>query len=647
MPKKHHLAIVLVLLFALLAASAPALTLAQGNSFRSSAAVVAPLQPVSVTVNIAGYDGPATLLIFDSAGRPAGAFEFTVAGGSGSVEVLPRGTLGEHRALLFASGRQVAEGTLYRLDAETTLRSGVAEIDGLYPRIRQLMQGALLEYELDGRMVRGYRSPDSPLLWLRDHYYQGRGFRYFDNEVLSLLDAFRDAQYADGSLPDFVARPEYGIPAFRTPVEADVEYLYVLAVFDAWQMTGDDAWLRSHLESMQRALNYTLTSPLRWEPAAGLVKRPFTIDTWDFEYGPTTTDPNSGQPAPRHWIDEQTKWGVFHGDNTGLAMALRAMAVMERQFGLWDSAWQREQLASDIMIRLNAFSWNGRFFTHHVKFIPYDVPDVDEARQLSLSNALALNRGVLTLEQGREIVQEYNRRLNRPGNLSFAEWWSIDPPFPPGAFGLAGRQGELPGEYVNGGIMPLVGGELARGAFSHGYEQYGFDILRRYEFLVRGTGASFLWYYPTGGPGIGRDTLATDGWGSSAMLGALMEGAAGIEDRGLRYSETVISPRWPASEGGLLDPVEAAYVITRYAASEAYAAYNWQRLPDNRMIIEATGSGERITVRALLPYEINPERVRQVLLNGQAYPIRIESIGESNYVVVEAAGPLVQVQIRW
>src|SRR5207249_8077083 len=128
---------------------------------------------------------------------------------------------------------------------------------------------------------------------------------------------------------------------------------------------------------------------------------------------------------------------------------------------------------------------------------------------------------------------------------AFAEWYSIDPPFPPGSYGLGGRTGERPGEYANGGIMPLVGGELARGAFESGAERYAFDILARYDHLIRTTGKSYLWYYPAGNPGIsGPETLPTDGWGASAMLGALVEGAAGVQDQGARYGEVRLSPRW-------------------------------------------------------------------------------------------------------
>jgi hypothetical protein len=616
------------------------------SSFTSAQSVVAPLQTVSVGVSMPGYNGPATLVVFDSAGRAAGAWELTMTGGSGSVQVTPRGALGDHWAALFASGQQVANGTIYRLDAETTVQTGSKQFDQLYPRVRSFMNQVRLGYELDGTYVQGYRSPDSPLLWLRDHYYQGRAYRYFDTEATNLIDAFRRAQQPDGSLPDFLARPVWDIPAFRTPVEADVEYLFVQAIYETWQMTGNDEWMLANLLAAQRAISYTLTSPLRWEPTLGLVKRPFTIDTWDFEYGPTTIDPTNGKPAPRHWIDDQTKWGVFHGDNTGLAQALRSLAHMEQQAGLWESAWYRRDQAAKIIAPRNTLSWNGSFYTHHVKLVPYDVPGVDEASQLSLSNALALNRDVLTVEQGRAILAEYLRRRENKDNIAFAEWWSIDPPFPPGRFGLDGRLGERPGEYVNGGIMPLVGGELARGAFRYGYEEYGFDILRRYYEMVERTNASYLWYHPTGGVSVSPHTLPTDGWGASAMLGALMEGAAGIEDKSIRYSDATLSPRWSAATNPAGQPVDNAFVVARYAASDGYAAYRWQydRASNPHMLrLEATGSGANLNLRLLLPGTVR--NVATVTLNGQPIAPQIESIGDSRYLVLSANGPIVQVQV--
>ncbi len=650
MRRTQHLAFVFIALLLLTLVASPVVLKAQiqSGTFTSFNPVVAPLEPTTVSINIPGYNGPAALVVFDSTGRAVGNWDFIVTSGAASVQVTPRGSLGTHWAALFASGTQVASGLLYHLDAQTTVQTNVPVYDQLYGRVRGFMAQNTLAYPIDDHYVHGYRSPDSPLLWLRDHYYQGRGFRYFETDVQSLLDGFRLAQQPDGSFPDFVSRPEWHVPAFRTPVEADVEYLFVQSVYEAWQMTGNDAWLVANLPAMQRAISYTITSPLRWEPAVGLVKRPFTIDTWDYEYGPTTIDPRSGHPAPRHWIDEQTKWGVFHGDNTGLAQALNSLAHVEEYLGQPGNAQRYRELANAIMARLNAFSWNGRFYAHHVKFIPWDVPGVDEGNQLSLSNAIALNRGVLTEAQGQAILDEYTRRLQRPGNVSFAEWWSIDPPFPAGSFGLGGRLGELPGEYVNGGIMPLVGGELSRGAFRYGYEHYGFDILQRYYTMISQSNATYLWYFPTGGIATGPDFLATDGWGSSAMLGALIEGAAGVEDHGVRYSDVTLSPRWPASA----QAVNTAYVVARYAASDGYVAYRWQYLPENRgepsrLLVDATGSGDKLHLRLLLPPGISAERIVSTTLNGQPVSAQIEIVRDSRYLVFDAPNGIVQVQVTF
>jgi hypothetical protein len=629
--------VLLLCLGLILLSAVPFAQAQQPASLSSSFAVVQPLQSVPVAVLVPGYTGIATLVLYDARGAFAGSVSGPIADGVGTLNVTPRGALGPQWAALFVDGLLVAEnGNLFRLEAQNTIATGLERFDAFGPMVQTLLLSDTLTYELDGRSVHGYRSPDSPLIWLRDHVYQGRGFRYSEREVKSALDAFQRAQYADGSLPDYLARPEFKIAAWRTPVEADVEFLYVQGVYEAWQMTGDDAWLRSHLQSLRKALNYTLRDPLRWDSERGLVRRPFTIDTWDFEYGPTTRNPSNGQPAPRHWIDERTIWGTFHGDNTGLAYALELMARIEARVGDPNLAAAWREIGAGIMQRLNALSWNGRFFLHHVPSQPFDVPGVDEAEQLSLSNAIALNRGVLTLEQRQAIIAEYLRRLET--TPAFAEWFSIDPPFPPGAFGLAGRNGELPGEYVNGGIMPLVGGELARGAFGAGYESYGFNILERYWLRMLSRARSFLWYRPDGAEGVGTDaTLHTDGWGATAMLGALVEGAAGIEDRGAVYRDISVSPRWPAA-----GDVEEALVVARYATSDAYVAYRWQGGYDG-LSLQLSSSAERATLRLLLPPKSG--QIIQVLRDGSPAEYTLETVFNSRYVVLEIEGGLADIQV--
>lgn len=359
---------------------------------------------------------------------------------------------------------------------------------------------------------------------------------------------------------------------------------------------------------------------------------------WDFAYGPTTISPD-GKPAPRHWIEPDTVWGTFHGDNTGLAYALFLLARIENRVGDPKRAQQYYELSDAIMQRLNELAWNGRFFTHFIPEDPTFTPTgVDPSTQLSLSNAYALNRRVLSVGQAQAIIETYYAR--RDFNRAFAEWYSIDPPFPAGSFGMAGGKGEQPGEYVNGGIMPLVGGELARGAFTFGFEPYGLDILRRYANLLRLTNASYLWYYPDGRPGIsGPDTIPTDGWGASAMLGALFEGLAGIVDDSSRYEDTIVSPRWPVEPS-----ITRAEVVVRYPASDGYLAYRWQR-NERGIQLYITGSGQTASVRLLLPEAVGEEVTMTV--DGVVVTPTIERIGISRYASIALERLNATITVTW
>lgn len=599
-----------------------------------------PLAPLKVTVRAPGYNGPATLHLFDAAVQPAGQVSLELAEGYAHVTIDPRGAPGPHWAVVLIDGQVAgARSALFTLHPTTALETGDPELDALYPQLRGFMERAVVSYELNGRVIRGYRSPDNPLIWLRDHVYQGRGFRYFETDVTSVLDAFREAQLPDGSLPDVLDYPERMVKAHRKEVESDLEFLYVQGVYEAWQMTGDDEWLRGHVESMRRALNYITSDPLRWDAQRQLVRRPYTIDMWDFAYGPTTISPD-GKPAPRHWIEPDTIWGTFHGDNTGVAHAMLLMAHVEEHIGDPQMAPVWRSASKGLMDRLNDLSWNGRFFTHFIPEDPTFAPaGVDPTTQLSLSNAYALNRLGVDGYQGQRIIEEYFNR--RDFARAFAEWYSIDPPFPAGSFGMAGGKGENPGEYTNGGIKPLVGGELARGAFRHGFAAYGLDILRRYADLTELTGSTYLWYYPDGRPGIqGPDTIANDGWGAGAMIGALFEGLAGFDDQAERYRDVILSPRW-ASDPSLTE----VRAVAAYAASDTYLAYRWQR-EDRAIHLDITGGSERIYARILLPPELDAATL-QVTLNGGIVPTTIEGFAHDRYIAVPLDVSNAQLAITW
>lgn len=507
---------------------------------------------------------------------------------------------------------------------EIVIRTGRAEFDNLYPRVKAFLEKDTLDVVIDGEKIRGYRSPDARSIWIRDYSDMMRGFKYFEADLTSTIDHFAETQNRNGRIFDYFTTFPEKLPCerenwtkyVRVPVEADVEYRFVKAVFLAWQATGDDDWMRSHLPTIANALEYIRSHPWRWDEERGLVKRAYTIDTWDFAY-----------TAGRHeWlqfqIDDDTIWGISHADNSGYLEAYLLFALMLEHCGETDRAALWRERAHSLRAILNRCCFNGRFYTHFLKLTEMTIPGVDEDRQLSLSNPMAINRGAASHEMAVSILSEYRDR--REETEAFAEWFSIDPPFPDGVFGDEKLVG---GAYVNGGIMPLVGGELARAAFEHGFEEYGVSILRRYFNLIEETGESYLWYFPDGTPaGVETSTSPeaqpTDGWGSSAMLYALVEGLAGVEDWWTGFRRARISPRWLAAG------VEDAEVRVGYRASGASINYKFT-LMDGRIRLEVGGDGSELLFHVLLP---DGREAGRVAIDGDTAQFRNILIRESSYV---------------
>jgi hypothetical protein len=510
------------------------------------------------------------------------------------------------------------------VSVDTRIQTGRPEFDELYPLVRSFLELDALDLAIDGERIRGYRAPDMRSIWIRDYSDMIRAFRHFERDLISTIRHFAETQAESGRIFDYFTTFPEKLPGerenwtkyVRVPVEADVEYRFVKAAWIAWQASGDDAWIQQMMPRMEKALAYILLHPWYWDDGCGLVKRAYTIDTWDFAY-----------TAGRHdWlqfqITDDTFWGIMHGDNSGYYEAFRIMAALWRRFGEAGRADQWEERAARLRENLSRICWNGRFFTHFVKLSPLIIPGVNEAEQLSLSNPMDINRGAATHEQAVSILREYQRRGKESG--AFAEWFSIDPPFPDGVFG---DERLVRGAYCNGGIMPLVGGEIARAAFEHGFEAYGIDILRRYFDLVSKTGATYLWYFPDGRPSSTETSTSpeaspTDGWGSSAMCWALTEGLAGIVDRGRGFDRTAIAPRWVAAG------IEEVEVEVGYECSGRGVRYQLRVFPD-RMVLEIDAPGSEVSCHVLLP---PGAAARAVRCGSHEVPFSTVAVEQSRYV---------------
>jgi len=503
-----------------------------------------------------------------------------------------------------------------------TLTTGDQQIDALLPKVRDFLAQDTVDYCIDAEIVHGYRSPDCPALWIRDHSDMLRGARYFDTDMTSAVTHFAQTQLGNGSFHDFVScnmDRENWTKYVRVPVEADVEYRWVKALFLAWQATGDDKWMESMLPHAERAMAYVCTHPWRWSEEHALVKRALTMDTWDFDY----------VCADQSWLNfqitGQTHWGIFHGDNSGYYEAFLCLAQLYEHLGDAAAASRWSTQAGRLRQRANDLCWNGSFYTHRVPLDDFRVQGVDEAAQLSLSNPMAINRGLATAEQSQALLDEYIRRGN--SQTAFAPWYSIDPPFPDGCFGDPLLVG---GAYINGGIFPLVGGELARAAFAHGREKFGVDILRQYSDLIVDSGETYLWYFPDGRPSseeasTSPDAMSTDGWGSSAMLYALVEGLAGITDTDTCFRQIALSPRWAAAD------IKTADIQLEYAASGSAIGYHYEQ-GDGGCQLTIKSSKCLVDLHLLLP---EGQETLTTTVSGRAVSNRRVTVAGSTYVDME------------
>lgn len=391
---------------------------------------------------------------------------------------------------------------------------------------------------MDGRILMCSKN------WIRDHVHEMKSFIHWEYNIDSFLNYIIDTQRSDGQFYELVKQmddrhwamvnddcrilfPDDNMSLVRLELEADVEYLVVEGALYCFRVTGDTEHLRKIFPALERGINYITSDPKRWDNEHGLIKRPFSIDTWDFCYKQSGNDRR---------IYDNSPMSVMHGDNTGVYSAMLTLAFFARKLGMTEKAADWEKRAKKLKENIFRYLWNGRHFIHELH-LGHDGADNLERNRLSLSNAYALNRGIFTTEEARSVIEEYIARRDKIG--SFAEWLCLDPPYEM-------FNGYGPGQYVNGAVSPFVAGELARGAFECGYEEYAYDIIRRLMKMAERDGMLYFLYTPT--DGTPQDTMGPRAWGAAAILCAIDEGLAGIKDLDNKYEEIAFSPRFPVTQ---------------------------------------------------------------------------------------------------
>jgi hypothetical protein len=353
--------------------------------------------------------------------------------------------------------------------------------------------------------------------WSRDHVYTLKALKYYIQDVKSGMEFYTERPREDGSFWDCVhsnpnepapswfcealgSNPYTGEPYFtydenheftlrRIPVEADVEFCITEGVYYAWKASGDDDWMARQLPVLDAALEQNVTSPEHWSEKHGLRRRSFCMDSWDF------ANPHYCEGDHRCFSLNDPQF-LFHGDNSGLYSIYWRLAEMHHAAGHDDRADTLRRQGEELRIRANEKLWFQNTYGH---MIPEDLPEQevydlvgDERKRMSLSLGYTINRGLPTHEMAVRILREYQSRREAKKDESFAEWWTMDPPYDSKQWPSAGPP---QGEYMNGGICSIVAGELAHAAFEHGMEDYAVDILQRTWALARRDGGDLHQVY--------------------------------------------------------------------------------------------------------------------------------------------------------
>lgn len=395
------------------------------------------------------------------------------------------GSLGKHHVVIKDKSGKVISDIVFNVDVTTSINDG-----GRYSEMFKLFFTSM---QTDtGRVVWNGKPYRYFVPWGLDQCHTMKGLKYFYSYGAEFVDLCREAQREDGMIWSFVqtnpnmdyfmtrdafsgyTRKIGNLYFVRQPTENHPEYIYVKTIYQCWKASGDDQWMKKNLSSASRALDYTVNDPARWSKRFGLLKRVYTIDSWDFqvedEYLPDIGLTNTMIIDP-----VKSKFGVFFGDNTGYILACRELAEMYEHFGMNAEAQKFRSRAEEISKRLDDLAWNGKFYTHFIDEDPTVKRNlgVDEKSQLAQSNAYTLNRG-LSHDKSKAIIESYLDLKNHLPVGSPGEWYAIYPPFGRG-FDIHGAKWQ----YMNGGVGGHVAGELSRGAFENGYEKYATDILER------------------------------------------------------------------------------------------------------------------------------------------------------------------------
>lgn len=284
--------------------------------------------------------------------------------------------------VLLVFSLQIFFGIFSEVKSQTTFDEG----SGMYGTILNDLKKSLYENGRVKKVTLDGKERTMFVSWIRDHIHTMKAYKYWEKDLGSYLEFFMGRQTPKGMYFDYwesykdhnvgqlfftncFPNEFYFVDVenqnffFRMPIEADLEYLLVEGAYTNWQTNGDQAFLKKWLPTLVKGMKYEMTDPLRWSSKNLLVKRPYSIDTWDFTSGP---DSLKGVDRLLYHVGNtpETPKGIMHGDNSGMFQASKQLSRLFEAIGQTESAKEWNLQAELFRSRLNSVCWNGELYLH-------------------------------------------------------------------------------------------------------------------------------------------------------------------------------------------------------------------------------------------------------------------------------------------
>lgn len=459
--------------------------------------IYSPLEKITVNITTKGI-----LQVYDAKGN---VYTKITADGT-EKELTIGGALGYQLLVLTDKSGKVLDALPFQVDTN----SNITDSSGNFSKLFQIAKNTLYHHSPPQGKLQSFLHPALVkgniyhyyLSWFQDNYYVFKGVKYFFAEVKGYIDLFAETQHPNGMIYDhveptteatgwanrfpegFVIIPKpnenTNVVTVRTPAENMGEYTFIEALYYVWQATGDTLWMQKRLDNALRALEFSRTSPYYWSEKFQLMKRGHTIDFWDYQ---GTEDAQIAGDDIMNIILGKSRQSIMFGDNVRMARSCELLAEMLEFVGRKADAQKVLEHGNGLRERIDKLAWNGEFYRHQTPEDPNvkrDFGNTDESKQVVLSNSYVLNANI-SHDKCVAIIKTYQRIRREMPQSSPGEWYLCYPPFEKGFHNPAW-------DYMNGGVSPITAGELAHGAFWHGYEAYGADILNRVKQLAEAHG---------------------------------------------------------------------------------------------------------------------------------------------------------------